>query len=147
MTSFYNFRAIERPNYNTSVKIRTKMIQAIFDFSLIFRTCYFQQRHSSHSRSLFWSSWSLKWFPFAVFFFHARIMRSVQCSGKTALSFENQKTKVQKKKREWNNEHLLDSFNIVRTEICSLPFNTLQLARYPRLLHAKPSHKMYLGYL
>ena len=117
MTSFYNFRAIERPNYNTSVKIRTKMIQAIFDFSLIFRTCYFQQRHSSHSRSLFWSSWSLKWFPFAVFFFHARIMRSVQCSGKTALSFENQKTKVQKKKREWNNEPSLDSFNIVRTEI------------------------------
>ena len=147
MTSFYNFRAIERPNYNTSVKIRTKMIQAIFDFSLIFRTCYFQQRHSSHSRSLFWSSWSLKWFPFAVFFFHARIMRSVQCSGKTALSFENQKTKVQKKKREWNNEPSLDSFIQYERNFCSLPVNTPKLARYPRLLHAKPSNKVYLGYL
>ena len=144
MTSFYNFRAIERPNYNTSVKIRTKMIQAIFDFSLIFRTCYFQQRHSSHSRSLFWSSWSLKWFPFAVFFFHARIMRSVQCSGKTALSFENQKTKVQKKKREWNNEPSLDSFNILRTEILLI---ARQYSATRNSLHAKPLNKVYLGYL
>ena len=146
MTSFYNFRAIERPNYNTSVKIRTKTIEAIFDFSSIFRTCYFQQRHSSHS-SLFWSSWSLKWFPFAVFFFHARIMRSVQCSGKTGLSLENQNTKVQKKKREWNNEPSLDSFIQCERKFCSLPVNTPQLARYPRLLHAKPSNKVYLGYL
>ena len=147
MTSFYNFRAIERPNYNTSVKIRTKMIQAIFDFSSIFRTCYFQQRHSSHSRSLFWSSWSLKWFPFAVFFFHARIMRSVQCSGKTALSFENQKTKVSKKKREWNNEPSLDSFSIVRTEILLIARQYSATRKISGLLHAKPSNKVYLGYL
>ena len=147
MTSFYNFRAIERPNYNTSVKLRTKMIQAIFDFSLIFRTCYFQQRHSSHSKVSFGHRGHLN-----GFLLQFSSSTHALCDRYNAQVRPHQVSKIRRQKSRKRNESGIMNPHwtaLVQYErkFCSLPVNTPQLARYPRLLHAKPSNKVYLGYL
>ena len=57
------------------------------------------------------------WFLFIAFFFDARIMRSVRCSGMTIWIFLKLEEKILDKKIYGLMNPSFDSFNIVRTDI------------------------------